>query len=373
MTIRLATFNVENLFNRPRAMNQTSWKEGQPAIDAAHELNDLFQHEEYTVADKKRMLELLGEHGLLASRPNNRFLEFRKYRAQLLHVPRSGPAEIVAKGRADWVGWIDLKLDPIEDEAIVNTARVIAEVNADVLVMVEVESRPTLQSFHDGFIAPEMKKRGQSGYPFNMVIDGNDPRGIDVGILSRYPVSDMRSHITDALDGKRIFSRDCPEYYVSLGDVPSKDDLVILPNHFASKGSDHTGKRRAVQAERVRQIYESIRSAGYTNVVIAGDFNDDPASGALDALLKQADLRDAMASPKYTGKYPGTYQHATAKEKFDYLLLSPALTAKLTAVDVDRHGYYAPEKWESFENINKETKDRFQASDHHCVWADVDL
>ena len=34
---------------------------------------------------------------------------------------------------------------------------------------------------------------------------------------------------------------------------------------------------------------------------------------------------------------------------------------------------FAPTKWESFENINKQTKDRNQASDHHCVWADVEV
>jgi len=34
---------------------------------------------------------------------------------------------------------------------------------------------------------------------------------------------------------------------------------------------------------------------------------------------------------------------------------------------------YAPRKWESFENINKENKDRFQASDHHCLWVEIPL
>jgi hypothetical protein len=41
-------------------------------------------------------------------------------------------------------------------------------------------------------------------------------------------------------------------------------------------------------------------------------------------------------------------------------------------VDVERRGYYAPTKWASFDNITKETKDRNQASDHHCLWAELD-
>jgi hypothetical protein len=74
---------------------------------------------------------------------------------------------------------------------------------------------------------------------------GNDERGIDVGILSHYPIRRMRSHIADRSGDAHTFSRDCPEYYIEL---PSGRELLILPNHFASKGSDRTGKRRRVQA-----------------------------------------------------------------------------------------------------------------------------
>jgi len=42
-------------------------------------------------------------------------------------------------------------------------------------------------------------------------------------------------------------------------------------------------------------------------------------------------------------------------------------------VDVFRKGFYAPKKWESFENINADNRDRYQASDHHCVWAELNI
>lgn len=107
--------------------------------------------------------------------------------------------------------------------------------------------------------------------------------------------------------------------------------------------------------------------------VVAGDFNDHPEGGSLDALLKKTNLTDAMSLQQYQGKFPGTYQRATAREKSDYLLLSPALRKKAKAVDVFRKGFYAPTKWESFEDINRENKARFQASDHHCLWANVEV
>lgn len=80
--------------------------------------------------------------------------------------------------------------------------------NPDILVLVEVESRPALQQFHDRVLQPLLA----SPCGYNMVIDGNDQRGIDVGILSRYPIQRMRSHIADRTGARHTFSRDCPEY-----------------------------------------------------------------------------------------------------------------------------------------------------------------
>jgi hypothetical protein len=77
-------------------------------------------------------------------------------------------------------------------------------------------------------------------------------------------------------------------------------------------------------------------------------------------------------SSLYKG-FPGTYGHARADQKLDYLLLSPTLVQGVKAVDVFRKGFYAPSKWISYDNLNTHTKYRYQASDHHCVWADLEL
>lgn len=364
----IATFNVENLFERPRAMNLPSWSEGQPALNAAGELNALFNKRVYTPTHKRRMLHLLGKFGLLVARPSNPFLTLRTVRGALLERKAGKPAQIVATGRDSWAGWVELKREQLADPAIANTARVIAEVAPDILILVELENRPALQHFHDKVLTAQLAKP----YPYNMVIDGNDERGIDVGILSRYPIQRMRSHIADRANKRApspTFSRDCPEYYLEL---PSGRELLILPNHFASKGSDPAGHRRRQQASQVRTIYQRLRKR-FPLALVAGDLNDHPESGSLDALLKRTDLVDAMSLKHYRGTYPGTYQRATAAEKIDYLLLSPALQRKVEAVDVFRKGFYAPRKWESFENIDAENRHRYQASDHHCVWAEVDV
>jgi len=191
-------------------------------------------------------------YGLTATRPRNKYLEFRKIRGQLLKKQGS-KTTVVANGRADWVGWIELKTEQINDQAILNTARVIAAVNADIQVLCEIEGRPSLKQFHDGVLVPILAATGRTGYPYILLIDGNDPRGIDVGILSRHPIADITTHIFDVPGAPAIFARDCAEYFVQVPGMGKP--FVIMANHFNSRGSDPTGlERRLPQATQVRKI-----------------------------------------------------------------------------------------------------------------------
>lgn len=57
MTVRLASFNVENLFSRPKALNQESWEQGEPILEAFAEFSKLLERViyTYTPADEARM------------------------------------------------------------------------------------------------------------------------------------------------------------------------------------------------------------------------------------------------------------------------------------------------------------------------------
>ena len=59
MTVRFASFNVENLFARPRAFNQATWAEGRPILEAFAAFNTLIELPAYSAADKARMIQLL--------------------------------------------------------------------------------------------------------------------------------------------------------------------------------------------------------------------------------------------------------------------------------------------------------------------------
>jgi hypothetical protein len=73
----------------------------------------------------------------------------RQVRRRLVRRPRAGGVEVVATGRSDWVGWVDLTTEPVTAAAIANTARVIHDLNPDVPGVVEAENRIVLKHFTD--------------------------------------------------------------------------------------------------------------------------------------------------------------------------------------------------------------------------------
>jgi endonuclease/exonuclease/phosphatase family metal-dependent hydrolase len=111
------------------------------------------------------------------------------------------------------------------------------------------------------------------------------------------------------------------------------------------------------------------------HVVIAGDLNDTPDSKPLAPLLADgSDLKDISAHPSFDdGGRPGTYGNSTKSNKIDYILLSPALFAKVTAGGIDRRGVWGGRNgtlWPIFPEI---TEAHEAASDHAAIWADLDI
>lgn len=59
--MKIAAFNVENLFDRAKAFNEEDDSKAQRVIGAVAELNSLFEAVVYSDVDKERMLELVDE------------------------------------------------------------------------------------------------------------------------------------------------------------------------------------------------------------------------------------------------------------------------------------------------------------------------
>ena len=378
--MRLASFNVENLFSRAKAFNAEDGAAAAKALDAFAAFNTLIAKPEYGDADKARLRELLVALGLAKS-DDGEFVMLRQNRGDFLVRRQSGVLDIVARGRGDWSGWLELEREPVDDTAMRLTAQVIRDVGADVIGVVEGENRPALKGFSDT-ILPLV---GGTPYAQVMLIDGNDPRGIDCAIMARegFPIASMLSHV-DATDERGlIFSRDCPEYHLG---TPNGGHLVVLVNHFKSKAggsqASSNAKRRR-QAAAVARIYGRLRDAGADLVAVIGDLNDSPPGGGpdhpLSPLLDGTDLADISALDGHdNGGRPGTFGGSTAANKIDYILLSPALRERAGASGLFRRGMWPgvrPPKWDTYPEVDPRQggKEVHAASDHAALWVDLDL
>jgi len=371
--MRIASYNVQNLFSRARALSMGTWAAGRPVLEAHAQINELFQRSTYTDATKRRILALLDELGLLHS-DTSQFARLQVIRGRLLRRPRNGDVEVVASGRADWIGWVELTKAPIDDLAISHTAMVVRDVAADVLGIVEVEDRITLARFSDSLV-------DVGGVPYDqaLLLDGNDDRGIDVGILlgAGLTVEHLRTHVYDRDDEGIVFSRDCPEYHLrTTGGV----QVVVLVNHFKSKGYSEPGDRlgngrRRRQAARVAEIYRGLRADGLDAVALVGDLNDTPDSEPLAPLLQETDLRDVSTHAAFDfGPRRGTFRGSNEPGKLDYVLLSPSLWERVTGGAVFRkgvwHGPRTNDPWELYPTLTAEVH---AASDHALIYADLDV
>ncbi len=121
--MRLASFNLENLFDRAKAFNQGTIADGKKVLDKFGRLNKVFARPTYNAADKKTMLDGLDDLGVLKDDNAGEFVRLRQNRGKLLKRPHGGPVEVVANGRDDWIGWLELKTERVNEIATQNTAR----------------------------------------------------------------------------------------------------------------------------------------------------------------------------------------------------------------------------------------------------------
>jgi endonuclease/exonuclease/phosphatase family metal-dependent hydrolase len=325
----------------------------------------------YSATDKAEIVKLLKELGLDKKDDGGEFALLRQNRGKLLKRPKSGGVEIVAGGRGDWIGWVELKTEAVDELATRHTAMVMRDVDADVLGVVEAENRIALKDFSTILL----KKVGAVPYAHVMLVDGNDDRGIDVGVMTKAPweILAIRSHVDDDPE-REIFSRDCPEYTLA---TKSGKRLVVLVNHLKSKGfgvPKESNDKRKLQAERVAKIVRRLKKEGEDNVVVLGDLNDTPDSDPLSPLFSGTGLRDISTHPQFTDDgRPGTFGTGSKSGKFDYVLLSPALFKRVTGGGVFRKGVWGGKNGTLFPHYETMTSAGHAASDHAAIYADVDI
>ena len=257
----------------------------------------------------------------------------------------------------------------------VTLAQRLLAIDADVIAVQEVEDIGTLRMFGVDHL--------QSRYPYLALLEGNDPRLIDVAVLSRLPLGAVTSwqharHPADPLDP--VFSRDLLEVEV-LSPDRRRRLVTVYNNHLKSKfvpfnqdpvaTTAASNLRRTQQAEIISAIV-AARQRPNGRFVVVGDMNDNPtaptlaslAAGSLGMVSGLAAARESQpspnenpmpASPVWTHRFKPANQPAV-HELFDQIWLSPSLGPRLQD-----------------SVIHRRTRLGGDASDHDPATVDLDL
>jgi len=367
--MKLASYNLENLFLRARALNEDNEAVAKEILKAHADINAILAKTKYSAADKKKIVDLLGVLGLKKS-DESKFAILRQNRGHLLKRS-GGQPQVVADGRDSWIGWVELVVEEVNEVATRNTGQVIRDLKADIIGVVEAESRPALCRFSENVLSAA----GGTPYEHIMLIDGNDDRGIDVGIMTRkkYEIASICSHVDDEDNDGVIFSRDCAQYEIKTA---NNNTLFVLVNHFKSKGFGTpavSNKKRKRQAQRTADIYQKLKQK-HDYIAIIGDFNDTPDSEPLSPLFNGTGLKDiSQVAGFQDGGRPGTFKNGTGSNKIDFILLSPALFAKATAGGIFRMGVWGGTNGTLFPHYPEIIKENEAASDHAAIWAELNI
>lgn len=243
-------------------------------------------------------------------------------------------------------------------------ARRIIGMDLDVLAVQEVEDIDTLRFF--------VAQRLGHAYPHLSLIEGNDPRLIDLAVLSKFPVGAVTSWqhaVHPGIPGERVFSRDLLEVEILDPRDPDRHLLTVFNNHLKSQFVEHTvdpvegrkrnDHRRTLQAETIARIV-AARTRPDGRFVLLGDMNDTPDAPTLAALASptpQLTLEEALAHPVETRPpkaddppppASGSWTHRFKEsgrparyELFDQIWLSRSLTSRHKSSHIDRRTKHA--------------------------------
>ncbi len=200
-------------------------------------------------------------------------------------------------------------------------AAVLKELNADVVALQEVENRYLLQEFVDNHL-PQM------GYQV-VLLEGNDTRGIDVALLTRYPVQEAASYQHRRFQSRAGetmgFRRDLLR--VRLG-APVNGDVYVV--HLKSQHGDEVADViREAEATEITKILAEVGGGNKEyRAMVVGDFNEVPEMPTI-GILRDSGLIDPMAG---TDKY--SYNKKPYLTRIDFALMTEAQQAGLKSADI---------------------------------------
>jgi endonuclease/exonuclease/phosphatase family metal-dependent hydrolase len=306
-------------------------------------------------------------------------------RFKFSEAERTGLATLLdADSEVDRANLVRTYWNVLHDEERVFSALSIRQAVPEVVCLQEVDNKLALDAFHDRYL----RRVARHTFPYRIVIEGNDPRGIDVAVLSQCPIASTTTHqhveaeihYPAGVKRERVFRRDCLEVHINKeGRI-----LPIFVCHFKSMAGGRVDTRpiRAAEAAAVRHILVArFGDPAQHDWLVVGDLNDYTETDGvpdrhhgLGPLVEEGfavDLVKRIPDPceRWTHFFAGEGSY----HQLDYLLASPALAAKNPEVipQITRQGQpYRAERYTGH-RWPRVGYDRPKASDHCPVTVDL--
>ncbi len=281
---------------------------------------------------------------------NNLFSRFN-FKAQVLPLDRGGRRHSLPKA-------VELRtsmgklIPPKPEAATCRLAERILAAAPDVLAVQEVEDKQTLADFNQRHLGGR--------FPERVLVEGNDPRFIDVALLSRYPIGEVRSYQRyrhPELPGEPVFRRDfllaeilSPDrrrrlFWVGVAHLKSQlVDWRLEGDAAKRKAQSAASRLRRLEGESIRQLLRD-ELHHRERVFVCGDFNDVPDSPALAPLLRKKERGGGLVNllarleRQEDRRWTITHKQTGAPrefDQFDYVLASPSAADRVHRAWVER-------------------------------------
>jgi uncharacterized protein len=171
------------------------------------------------------------------------------------------------------------------------------------------------------------------------LFEGNDPGGIDVGLLvkrGRVQVLSVAQEGKTVTHGDNLLTNDRPPLVARL--MISATPLTVIVNHLRSlidAGTVTVDRKRRAQAEYLRDLITRLYAAGNQNIISIGDYN----MFQFDPLMTT--IRSAAGSPRNltdTLPFADSYSYIQdgVAQTLDHMLVSDTLFPRLSRYQVVR-------------------------------------